>query len=62
MTATYSRDAGETVPGYHITATLSASSLLNNYIITNIGASLRLIRRACMGIPTRRSPRSTPGS
>ena len=49
VTATYSRVAGETVPGgpYHITATLSATPLsaLDNYIITNAGASSPSTRR-----------------
>ena len=41
VTATYSRAAGQTVAGspYHITATLSATGLLSNYLITNAGAN-----------------------
>ena len=41
MTASYSREAGETVLGgpYHITATLSPAGVLTNYSITNAGAS-----------------------
>ena len=44
VTATYSRAAGETVLGgpYHITATLSPSAVLSNYIITNAGASFTI--------------------
>ncbi len=41
VTATYTRVAGETVLDgpYHITATLSPEGVLDNYIITNTGAS-----------------------
>src|SRR4029079_1048269 len=41
VTATYSRAAGETVPGgpYHITATLAPADVLSNYNITNAGAN-----------------------
>ncbi|MGE5054695.1 MAG: MBG domain-containing protein, partial [Acidobacteriota bacterium] len=44
VTATYSRAAGESVPGgpYHITATLSPASVLSNYSITNLGASFTI--------------------
>jgi hypothetical protein len=44
VTATYSRAAGETVAGgpYHITATLSPSSALSNYNITNAGADFTI--------------------
>jgi len=44
VTATYSRAAGETVLGgpYHITATLSATGLLTNYTITNLGANFTI--------------------
>src|SRR5207302_8456950 len=47
VTATYSRDAGETVTGgpYHITATLSPSAVLSNYSITNAGASFTINTR-----------------
>jgi len=49
VTATYARAAGETVAGgpYHITATLSASvaTALDNYIITNAGASFTINKR-----------------
>ena len=40
VTASYSRDPGETVLGgpYHITATLSPAAVLTNYSITNAGA------------------------
>jgi len=41
VTATYTRVAGETVTGgpYHITAMLAPAGVLNNYNITNMGAS-----------------------
>src|SRR5207237_275916 len=45
IAATYSRAAGETVLGgpYHITATLSAATgVLDNYTITNAGASFTI--------------------
>src|SRR5207247_3864922 len=44
VTATYSRDPGETVSGgpYHITATLSPSGVLGNYNITNAGANFTI--------------------
>ncbi|HEY2973188.1 MAG TPA: MBG domain-containing protein, partial [Pyrinomonadaceae bacterium] len=44
VTATYSRVAGENAspPTYHITATLSATGDLNNYIITNAGAEFTI--------------------
>jgi hypothetical protein len=44
VTATYSRAAGETVPGgpYHITATLGPAAVLSNYNIINTGASLTI--------------------
>src|SRR5206468_11723790 len=47
VTATYSRDPGETVTGgpYHITATLSPSAVLSNYSITNAGASFTINTR-----------------
>jgi hypothetical protein len=49
VSATYSRVAGETVAGspYHVTATLSATvaGALNNYNITNAGASFTINRR-----------------
>ncbi len=48
VTATYSRIAGETVPGgpYHITATLSPAAVLSNYIVTNVGASFTISPRS----------------
>ena len=47
MTATYNRAAGENAspPTYHITATLSATGDLNNYIITNDGAEFTINKR-----------------
>src|SRR5204862_269637 len=47
VTASYSRAAGESVAGspYHITATLSATGDLNNYNITNTGATFTINRR-----------------
>ena len=48
VTATYSRQAGETVAGspYHITATLSAGAgVLDNYTITNTGAAFTINKR-----------------
>jgi len=44
VTAVYSRVAGETVLGgpYHITATLSPSTVLSNYTITNTGNSFTI--------------------
>src|SRR5207249_1770340 len=44
VTATYSREPGETVTGrpYHITATLSPSGVLSNYNITNAGANFTI--------------------
>jgi hypothetical protein len=49
VTATYSRATGETVLGgpYHITATLNSTvaNALNNYIITNTGASFTINAR-----------------
>ena len=47
VTASYSRDAGETVLGgpYHITATLSPAAVLTNYSITNAGASFTINTR-----------------
>jgi hypothetical protein len=48
VTATYSRATGETVTGgpYHITATLSPSGVLSNYIVTNAGADFTINARA----------------
>jgi hypothetical protein len=47
VTATYSRVAGENAspPTYHVTATLSATGDLNNYIITNAGAEFTINKR-----------------
>jgi hypothetical protein len=47
VTASYSRVAGENAspPTYHITATLSATGDLNNYIITNAGAEFTINKR-----------------
>ncbi|PYK69389.1 MAG: hypothetical protein DME45_02395, partial [Verrucomicrobia bacterium] len=47
VTATYSRATGETVLGgpYHITATLSPADVLDNYIVTNNGASFTINTR-----------------
>src|SRR6185312_404565 len=47
VTATYSRAAGETVPGgpYHITATLAPAAVLSNYAITNAGADFTITAR-----------------
>ena len=47
VTATYTRVAGENAspPTYHITATLSATGDLNNYIITNDGAEFTINKR-----------------
>ena len=47
VTASYSRDPGETVLGgpYHITATLSPAAVLTNYSITNAGASFTINTR-----------------
>src|SRR5207237_7728586 len=44
VTATYSRAAGETVPGspYHISATLAPAGVLSNYNITNAGANFTI--------------------
>src|SRR5207249_7849091 len=44
VTATYSRDPGETVTGgpYHITATLSPAAVLSSYNITNTGADFTI--------------------
>src|SRR5205814_230984 len=44
VTATYSRDPGETVLGgpYHITATPGPAAVLSNYNITNAGASFTI--------------------
>ena len=44
VTATYSRAAGETVPGspYHISATLAPAGVLSNYSITNVGANFTI--------------------
>jgi hypothetical protein len=46
VTATYSRVAGETVPGnpYHLTATLAPTAVLSNYMITNTGANFTINR------------------
>ena len=48
VTATYSRDPGETVLGgpYHITAALNPAGVLSNYDITNAGASFTINARA----------------
>src|SRR5205814_3846490 len=48
VTATYSRDPGETVSGgpYHITATLSPSGVLANYNITNNGNNFTIQAKA----------------
>jgi hypothetical protein len=47
VTATYSRETGETVAGgpHHITATLSPAGVLSNYMITNAGASFTINTR-----------------
>jgi hypothetical protein len=49
VSATYTRDPGETVAGgpYHITANLTATAAgaLDNYIITNTGASFTINKR-----------------
>ena len=49
VTATYSRDTGENAspPTYHISATLSSTptSALNNYIVTNNGATFTINKR-----------------
>src|SRR5260370_33093491 len=49
VTASYSRAAGETGAGspYHITATLSSTvaNALDNYVITNAGASFTINKR-----------------
>src|SRR5207253_2181017 len=47
VTANYTRVAGETVAGspYHITATLSPASVLDNYTITNAGANFTINKR-----------------
>jgi hypothetical protein len=47
VSASYSRAAGETVAGgpYHITATLSPAGVLDNYNITNAGASFSIEKR-----------------
>ncbi|MEQ1762737.1 MAG: MBG domain-containing protein [Pyrinomonadaceae bacterium] len=47
VTATYSRVSGENAspPTYHLTATLSATGDLNNYIITNTGAEFTINKR-----------------
>src|SRR5207249_1378940 len=44
VTATYTRAAGETVPGgpYHITATLAPAAVLSNYAVTNAGAAFTI--------------------
>ena len=56
VAATYSRMAGEnTSPPYHITATLSASLGLNNYNITNSGASSRSASVTRLGRPILRA-------
>ena len=53
VTATYSRVAGETVLGgpYQITATLSPSSVLSNYTITNTGANFTITAKAASVTP-----------
>src|SRR5207247_9624060 len=47
VTATYSRDPGQTVAcsPYHITATLSPAGVLNNYNITTTGASVTIDKK-----------------
>src|SRR5262249_23686006 len=51
VAATYSRVAGALPGTYHITATLSAvpASALNNYIITNNGATFTITYGTCTG-------------
>src|SRR5205823_4341557 len=58
VTATYSRAVGETVSGgpYHITAALSAATgVLDNYTITNAGASFTINARAATWTTTSNS-------
>src|SRR5439155_1071530 len=58
IAATYSRAAGETVLGgpYHITAALSAATgVLDNYTITNAGASFTINARAATWTTTSNS-------
>src|SRR5205807_199032 len=47
VTATYSRDPGQTVAGspYHITATLSPAGVLNNYNLTSAGANFTIDKK-----------------
>ena len=47
VTATYSRDPGETAspPTYHISATLSPAGVLSNYNITNAGAEFTINKK-----------------
>src|SRR5947208_8946727 len=47
VSATYTRAAGETVPGgpYHITATLAPAAVLSNYAVTNAGAAFTINTR-----------------
>src|SRR5437588_559762 len=53
VTATYSRDPGQTVAGspYHITATLSPAGVLNNYNITNTGANFTIDKKTASVTP-----------
>lgn len=52
VTATYTRAAGESVGTYQITANLSATGDLNNYTVTNAGASFTIIERTLTGTVT----------
>jgi uncharacterized protein (TIGR02145 family) len=45
ITATYNRISGETVGAYHITATLIPASAVNNYTITNAGATFTIDKK-----------------
>src|SRR5205085_33824 len=53
VTATYSRDPGQTVAGspYHITATLSPAGVLNNYNSTNTGANITIDKKTASVTP-----------
>src|SRR5207249_3092382 len=57
VTATYSRDPGQTVAGspYHITATLSPAGVLNNYNITNTGANFTIDKKTASVTPNAKS-------
>ena len=51
ITATYSRVSGEPVGDYHITATLAPSAKLDNYTITNDGATFTINKKTASVTP-----------